>query len=208
MKLDGYNHKSSLKGNFIFNKVSLIKMSNFSEKNTNEVSVDLKNKIRRERILEIIYNQKNKLVTNRTTFYNSAIPKIDAYYKSPTQFSLKGVTEADIIDLKNKKLKKDCIDFLNTIPDFKVDDKLINDFKEMDIDDVLLNTYLYFIGYQITRITPSYNEDKLNSIDYVEEMLDELIAKKEKANKDDELERIMERCKVPNDTKKSWWNLF
>ena len=159
----------------------------------NEVSEELKNKIRRERIIEIIYNQKNKLVSNRNTFYNSAIPKIDAYYKSPTQFSLKGVTEADIIDLKNKKLKRDCISFLNTIPDFKVDD--IKDFKEMDIDDVLLNTYLYFIGYQITLILPSYNEDKLNSIDYVEEMLDELIAKKESE-------------KSENTKKKAWWNLF
>jgi len=37
-------------------------MSDFSEKNTNEVSVseELKNKIRRERILEIIYNEKHK----------------------------------------------------------------------------------------------------------------------------------------------------
>jgi len=147
---------------------------------------ELKNKIRRDRIIEIIYNHKNKLVYNSNTFYNSAL----AYYKSPTQFSLKGVTEADIIDLKNKKLKKDCIDFLNTIPDFKVNVKLIEDFKEMDIDDVLLNTYLYFIGYQITHILPTYNEDKLNSIDYVEEMLDELIAKKDE------------------DTKKSWWNIF
>jgi hypothetical protein len=51
-------------------------------------------------------------------------------------------------------------------------------------------------------------EDKLNSIDYVEEMLDELIAKKDNEHADDELKRIMERCKVPNDTKKSWWNLF
>ena len=183
-------------------------MSDFSPKNTNEVSEELKNKIRRERILEIIYNQKNKLVTNRTTFYNSAIPKIDAYYKSPTQFSLKDLTEDDIIDLKNKKLKKDCVDLLYTMSIFKIDDKLINDFKEMDIDDVLLNTYLYFIGYQITRITPSYNEDKLNSIDYVEEMLDELIAKKENEHADDELKRIMERCKVTNDSKKSWWNIF
>ena len=41
-----------------------------------------------------------------------------------------------------------------------VNDKLVVDFKGMNIDDVLLNTYLYFIGYQITLILPSYNEDK------------------------------------------------
>ena len=203
MKLNGYKHKKSLKDNFIFSKLSLLKMS--------EVSDELKNKIRRERILEIIYNQKNKLVTNSNTFYNSAIPKIDAYYKSPTQFSLKDVTEADIIDLKNKKLKKDCIDFLNTMSILKVDVKLIEDFNEMDIDDVLLNTYLYFLGVKINSITPSLSEETLitMTIDEVEEMLDELIAKKENEN-DIELKRIMERCKVPKETKKykSWWNLF
>jgi hypothetical protein len=181
MKLNGYKHKKSLKDNFIFSKLSLLKMSD-----------ELKNKIRRERILEIIYNQKNKLVYNRNTFYNSAIPKIDAYYKSPTQFSLKGVTEGDIEALKNKKIKKDCIDFLNTMSILKVDD--INDFKEMDIDDVLLNTYSKFLEYQINRITPSYNEEKLYNIEYVEEMLDELIAKKESEEN--------------KETKKSWWNIF
>ena len=172
-----------------------------------ELSDELKNKISRERILEIIYNQKNKLVYNRNTFYNSAIPKIDAYYKSPTQFSLKGVTEADIIDLKNKKLKKDCIDFLNTIPDFKVDD--INDFKEMDIDDVLLNTYSKFLEYQIISNSKHGDDNEFNnmSLDDIEETLDKRIAKKDNEN-DIELKRIMEKCKVPNDTKKSWWNLF
>ena len=173
-------------------------MSDFSPKNTNEVSVsdELKNKIRRERILEIIYNQKNKLTYNRTTFYNSAIPKIDAYYKSPTQFSLKAVTEGDIEALKTKKLKKDCIDFLNTIPTFKVDVKLIEAFNEMDIDDVLLNTYLYFLGVKINSITPSLSEETLitMTIDEVEEMLDELIAKKESEEN--------------KESKKSWWNIF
>ena len=182
-------------------------MSDFSEKNTNEVSSELKNKIRRERILEIIYNQKNKLVYNRNTFYNSAIPKIDAYYKSPTQFSLKDVTEADIIDLKNKKLKKDCIDFLNTMSILKVDG--INDFKEMDIDDVLLNTYRKFLEYQIISNSKHGDDNEFNnmSLDDIEETLDKRIAKKDNEN-DNELKRIMERCKVPNDSKKSWWNLF
>jgi len=169
------------------------------------MSEELKNKIRRERILEIIYNEKHKLLYNHNTFYNSAIPKNDAYYKSPTQFSLKDVTEDDIIDLKNKKLKKDCVDLLYTIPIFKVDDKLIEAFKEMDIDEVLLNTYLYFLGVQINSITPCLNEEKLitMTIDEVEEMLDKLIVEKE-------LHR-MERCKFPmmNMTvKKSWWNIF
>ena len=175
-----------------------------------EVSEELKNKIRRERIIEIIYNQKNKLTYNRNTFYN-ARPKTDAYYKSPTQFTLKDVNEEDIIDLKNKKIKKDCIDFLIDIsPNIVRSDSNIEAFNEMDIDDVLLITYRNFLEYQITRITPSLYGDM--SIDKVEELLDGLISKKEKANKDDELKRIMERCKEPNDKEtkkyKSRWNLF
>jgi len=188
-------------------------MSDFSPKNTNEVSEELKNKIRRERIIEIIYNQKNKLVYNRNTFYNSAIPKIDAYYKSPTQFSLKGVTEGDIEALKNKKLKKDCIDFLNTMSILKVDD--INDFKEMDIDDVLLNTYRKFLEYQIISNSKHGDDNEFNniSLDDIEEKLDKRIAKKENEN-DDELKRNIERCKVPNDRTSGnrkymrWWNIF
>ena len=174
-----------------------------------EINNELKNKIRRERILEIIYNQKNKLVYTRNTFYNSAIPKIDAYYKSPTQFSLKCVTEGDIIDLKNKKLKKDCIDLLYTMSILKIDDKIIEDFKEMDIDDVLLNTYSKFLEYQIISNSKHGDDNEFNnmSLDDIEETLDKRIAKKENEN-DIEIKRIMERCKVPNDSKKSWWNLF
>jgi hypothetical protein len=175
------------------------------------MSEELKNKIRRERILEIIYNQKNKLVYNRNTFYNSAIPKFDAYYKSPTQFSLKDLTEDDIIDLKNKKLKKDCVDLLYTMSIFKIDDKLINDFKEMDIDDVLLNTYRKFLEYQIISNSKHGDDNEFNnmSLDDIEETLDKRIAKKENEHgSDDELKRIMERCKVSNDSKKSWWNIF
>ncbi len=175
------------------------------------MSEELKNKIRRERILEIIYNQKNKLVYNRNTFYNSAIPKFDAYYKSPTQFSLKDLTEDDIIDLKNKKLKIDCVDLLYTMSIFKIDDKLINDFKEMDIDDVLLNTYRKFLEYQIISNSKHGDDNEFNnmSLDDIEETLDKRIAKKENEHgSDDELKRIMERCKVSNDSKKSWWNIF
>ena len=172
---------------------------------------ELKNKIRRERILEIIYNQKNKLVYNRNTFYNSAIPKIDAYYKSPTQFSLKGVTEADIIDLKNKKLKKDCIDFLNTMG-IKVDN-FVEEFKEMSVDEALLKTYRGFLDYQIISNSKHGDDNEFNnmSLDDIEETLDKRIAKKDNEN-DNELKRIMEKCKVPNDKEtkkyKSWWNLF
>ncbi len=159
------------------------------------MSEELKNKIRRERILEIMYNQKNKLVThNLNTFYNSECPKDDAYYKSPTQFSLKDVTEDDIINLKNKKIIKDCIDFLYYIyyikylKKIKINDNLIKLFKE---SDALLTTYLYFIKFQIKELSPSYNEVELKSIDELEEMLDELIALKRKENKE-----------------KSWWNIF
>ncbi len=154
---------------------------------------ELKNKIRRERIIEIIYNQKNKLVTNRNTFYNSAIPKIDAYYKSPTQFSLKDVTEDDIEDLKNKKLKKDCIDFLNTLGVFNVDyiHILTDAFKEMSIDDVLLKTYRRFLDYQITIIGEPVDYDAFNNmtLDSVEEMRDNLII-------------------IRNEKYKCWWNIF
>jgi hypothetical protein len=45
------------------------------------------------------------------------------------------------------------------------------------------------------------------SLDDIEETLDKRIAKKENEN-DIEIKRIMERCKAPNDSKKSWWNLF
>ena len=63
----------------------------------------------------------------------------------------------------------------------------------MDIDDVLLNTYLYFLGVKINWIKPSLNEETLitMTIDEVEEMLDELIAKKDEDKKE-----------------KSWWNIF
>ncbi len=158
---------------------------------------ELKNKIRRERIIETIYNTKNKLIYNRNIFYNSAIPKVDAYYKSPNQFSLKDITEDDIIDSKNKKLKKDCIDFLYTIGNIKIDDKLIEDFKEMNIDEVLLKTYRNFLEYQIFSVAEPVDYIAFNNmtLDALEEMLDKIIARKEKISKDKE-------------KYKSWWNIF
>ncbi len=186
-------------------------MSDISQRNTNEMSNELKNKIRRERIIEIIETENGRVRYDLNDFYNSK-RKINAYYKSPTQFSLKDVTEDDIEASKIKKLKKYCIGFLKTLPTFEDNDKLIDSFILLDIDKVLLNTYFYFLEYQIIRINPSFNRESLNTmtIDKVEELLDFYITKKENEH-DNKLQKIMERCKVPNDREqgfKKWWNLF
>ena len=72
----------------------------------------------------------------------------------------------------------------------------------MDIDDVLLNTYRKFLEYQIISNSKHGDDNEFNnmSLDDIEETLDKRIAKKENEHgSDDELKRIMERCKVPND---------
>ena len=153
---------------------------------------ELKNKIRRERILETIENSRINYNYNECCNFKL---KNNAYYKSLNQFSLKDVTEENIVDSKNEKIKKDCIDFMNKLNIFKVEyiDKLTKYMKEMSIDEILLHIYHNFLFYQITRINKLDDYSVFNNmtLDDMEEMLDEIIANKEK-----------------NNAKKNWWNIF
>ncbi len=166
-------------------------MSDFSEKNPNEVSDvsnELKNKIRRERALVLIDNKINQVNYNGHTFYNSK-PKT-AFYKDSYHYSLKGVTEDDILKAKDEKIKSECIEVIKSI------NLEYENLKDMDVNLVLLETYKYFLVYMIKSFSPSF-ETKDITIDDLEEKFDELIDGK--MTDDEELNRIIERCKVSND---------
>jgi hypothetical protein len=145
------------------------------------MSEELKNKIRRERIRELLND------------------RIKRKYSPMTLEKTKDITKEDIIELR----KGDCIQYLKIlIPYIKDIDTITETFKEMDIDEVLLLTYRINLWYNIILYEHSDNviKEKL-TVDALEERLISLEEKKE-------LKKIMERCKVPNDTKKSWWNIF
>ena len=67
----------------------------------------------------------------------------------------------------------------------------------MNIDEVLLKTYRIFLKYQIFSVAEPVDYIVFNNmtLDALEEMLDKIIARKEKISKDKE-------------KYKSWWNIF
>jgi hypothetical protein len=158
---------------------------------------ELKNKIRRERIREIV----NKRIV---TLFN----KNDAYYKPMTEEKVKYIIKDDIIELR----KKDCEIYLNGIQSYiKNVDRIVEKFKEMDIDEVLLLTYRYNLLYNI--ILYESSDDILKQPELtIDDLEKRMVYLSEKKCEDDELKRIMERCKASNDrdhaSKKSWWNFF
>jgi hypothetical protein len=186
----------------IFNKLSLLKM--------NEVSEELKNKIRRERILIIVENHNNKIHWYGREFYNSRPKPVFFKYQCPPQYSLKDVTEDDVEEWKNERIKDECVIFLNSIPDFKVEEGLYKRFKDMDVNDVLIETYKLFLRYQIKRIAEPVSEDAFNnmSLDNLENMVDKLIIRTEKEKKKDEIDNDKGNDVRKDSKKKAWWNLF
>jgi len=177
-------------------------MSDLVKINPNEAGEELKNKIRRERILTIVENHNNKIHWYGREFYNSRPKPVFFKHEDPPQYSLKDVKETDIEEWKNKKIKDECVIFLNSIP--QVEEGLYSSFIDMNVNDVLIETYKLFLRYQIKRIAEPVSEDAFNNmnIDSLEEMLDKIIIRNEKEKKKDEV-------KESNDTKKkAWWNIF
>ena len=159
----------------------------------NEVNEELKNKIRRERILIIVENHNNR---PKPVFFK---------HEDPPQYTLKDVTEADIEEWKNKRIKDDCFIFLNSIPVFQVEDDL---FKDMNVNDVLIETYELFLRYQIKRIAEPVSEEAFNnmSLDNLENMVDKLIIRIEKEKKrEDDNDKGNDVRK--DSKKKAWWSV-
>ena len=174
------------------------------------MSDELKTKIRLERIQTIVNNHNNKIHWYGREFYNSRPNPVYFKNECPPQYSLKDITETDIDEWKNEHLKKECVIFLRSIPN--VDSELYKRFKDMDINDVLIETYKLYLKFQIKRWAEPVSEDAFNNMDLdsLEYMLDKLIIRNEKEK--------MDKCIDHNDndkgnddgkgTKKSWWNIF
>ena len=166
---------------------------------------ELKKQIRLERIRIIVDNHDNKVHWYGREFYNSKPKPVFFKYEDPPQYTLKDITEADIEEWKNETLKKECVRFLGSIP--YDGDELYKRFKDMDVNDVLIETYKLFLRFQIKRIAEPVSDDAFNnmSLDNLENMVDKLIIRNEKEKKKDEAEvdRGQETKK-----KKYWWNIF
>jgi hypothetical protein len=164
-----------------------------------EMNDEFKNQIRRERILKMIKRYTNKVYIKISKedgkyVYNS-IPN-NVYYKSKTVFSLKDVTEDDLIKFQNEIVKEDCINFINSVCKYSYD-QMIKIDANMNVDEALLEAYRVFLLNEIHFYCPSFDTqellDKSTSTEEIEEILDECIVKfiDDKKNKT-----------------KSWWNIF
>lgn len=158
---------------------------------------ELKKQIRLERIREIV----NRRIV---TLFN----KNEAYYKKNpmTEEKMKFIIKDDILEQR----KKDCGIYLKGLcPYIKDTDSIIEKFKEMDINEVLLLTYRYRLLYNIAVYEKSddiVNKSEL-TIDDLEKRLVNLSEKNRE--EEDEIQKEMERCKGSNDkVNKRWWNIF
>lgn len=158
---------------------------------------ELKKQIRLDRIRTIVDNRINKLYWRNRDSY-TIIPKPKPVFfkhdENPTnKYSLKDVTEADIEEWKTERIKEDCVRFLGSC--HYEEDKVYKLFKDMDVNDVLIETYKLFLIYSIKRIGQPVGKDAFNKfpidIDNLEEM-------------HDKLNNINEKEK----TKKRWWEIF
>jgi hypothetical protein len=157
-----------------------------------EMSEELKNKIRCERIREVV----NNVIVKKSLY------KEEGYYKALTIDKVKDITNDDIIELR----KRDCSIYIKDLyPYIKDTDTVVEKFKEMDINEVLLITYRFSLLYQIVlhELSDKVVKQTELSLDDLEKRLVELEEKK----RDESLKIVMERSKVPNKTK-SWWNIF
>ena len=163
-----------------------------------EMSDEFKNQIRRERILKMIKRYTNKVYIKISKedgkyVYNS-IPN-NVYYKSKTVFSLKDVTEDDLIKYQNEIVKEDCINFINSVCKYS-HKQMIEITANMNVDEALLETYRVFLLNEINFYCPSFD---------TQELLD-------KSTSTEEIEEILDECivKFVDDKKKSksWWNIF
>ncbi len=143
----------------------------------NEMKEQLKNKIRCERIRELL----------------NAVVKRD--YSPMTIEKVKDITKEDILETR----KRDCIKFLINLKAYiKNTDTIIESFKEMDIDDVLLLTYRINLLYNI--ILYEHSNESVNqtlNIDQLEEKLVILAEKKE-----------LDKLEKGQESKKNWWDVL
>ncbi len=157
-----------------------------------EVSEELKAKIRCERIREVV----NNVIVKKSLY------KEEVYYKALTIDKVKDITNDDIIELR----KRDCSIYIKDLyPYIKDTDTVVEKFKEMDINEVLLLTYRFSLLYQIVlhELSDKVVKQTELSIDDLEKRLVDLEEKK----RDESLKIVIERSKVTNKTK-SWWNIF
>ena len=164
------------------------------------MSEELKNQIRRERILKIMkrYTNKDYIISKKDGkyIYNS-IPNI-SYYKSKYIFSLNGLTEDALIKFQNKIIKEDCNNCINNISKYSCIfihyDQIRSLISNVDVDEALLITYRIFLFEQIYHYCPQLDTKELVN----------------KSN--DELEEILDRSIVEYKDKekksKRWWNIF
>ena len=164
------------------------------------MSEELKNQIRRERILKIMkrYTNKDYIISKKDGkyIYNS-IPFI-SYYKSEYTFSLQDLTEDDLINYQNKIIKKDCNNYINYISKYSCIfihyDQIRSLISNVDVDEALLITYRIFLFEQIYHYCPQLDTKELvdKSTDDLEEILDRSIVEyKDKEKKS-----------------KRWWNIL
>ncbi len=163
------------------------------------MSEELKNQIRRERILKIMkrYTNRDYIISKENGKYIYSIPNI-SYYKSKYIFSLNGLTEDALIKFQNNIIKEDCNNCINNISKYSCIFIHYNQIRSLisnvDVDEALLITYRIFLFEQIYRYCPQLDTKELvdKSTDDLEEILDRSIAEyKDKEKKS-----------------KRWWNIF
>jgi len=143
------------------------------------MSDELKNQVRRERILQFIKRFTNKvyikIVKEDGKYVYNSIPN-SVYYKSKYVFSLNGFTEDDLIRHQNEKVKEDCIKLINSMSQYSY---MIDTISISNVDEALLATYRAFLVNEIQHYCPSLDTKELldKSTDEIEEVLDQSIAK-------------------------------
>ena len=161
------------------------------------MSEELKNGIRRERILKIMkrYTNKDYIISKENGKYIYT-PNI-SYYKSKYTFSLNGLTEDALINFQNKIIKEDCNNSINSICKYSCilsSNQMIDLISNVDVDEALLITYRIFLFEQIYRYCPQLDTKELlnKSTNEIEEILD----------------RSIVEYKDKEKSKRSWWNIL